>query len=323
MKVLILGGTGTIGRVVVKAIQEKVFRNETSLIVHGRSARAQNQPSGVEYISCNLKSPAEISKILEEVSILIHCAREDYNTHANSPVLEHILLNAPRYLKRIVHVGSVGFLDTGTGEINLKTSAGICDTSYDRHKANSEMLLEAISKKYAISCVSVMPSIVVNESYSSQWSIDILADLYCGQIALPARGSGICNVSYVNDIAFSIVKYCDTSFTGYHRCMVVSDAVFTWQEIYRSHAKALKLQFRQKPFKTNRRSLIISKLRRRFNLRRAIAKKCLKNRDNWLNKKVLRGLAMTNFLFTCPQITGSQERLYSSTSIVKNCAGPL
>jgi uncharacterized protein YbjT (DUF2867 family) len=128
-KVLVTGGTGTLGKAVVDRLLEQ---NAGEIAV---ASRRPAPPAAVPYqwVSVDYADPASVDAALAGIDVVIHCLNDQ---RANNP--DRVLIDAARRVGtvRLVHISIVGIDDVALG--------------YYRRKLDTERLIDESGVPYTI-----------------------------------------------------------------------------------------------------------------------------------------------------------------------------
>lgn len=313
--VLVLGAGGILGREVADLILSNRHSAENVLLHLGRSHLGSQGPNQ-KSLSFDLDNLDEYADLLENIDILVHCARENFANSSSSALFEKILIKCPQRLRRIIYIGSAATFEVKDGEIDVHSKKSPCPTNYIRFKRNSEILLEEISQKWGVVCIVIQPGIVT-ASGNAQWEVQAACEMLAGKVALPNFGDGTCNVCTATQVAQRVLAAKEAEIIGFKEVLVRDPIVVTWADFYKNVAEVYShiVHIEYSPCQEILLPDNISKLRRKFSTRLRLAEYFLRKKNTVLGVIGLKLLSHTSSFFKCPSASGYQRDLLAARGV--------
>jgi nucleoside-diphosphate-sugar epimerase len=197
--VVVLGANGFVGRRVVQYLAATgTFRPIAAV-----RKPVRNDTLGVEWRICDATNAASVAAALADCDYAVNCVGGDGKT---MEAATHNLCQGARAakLRRIVHVSSMSVYGPVTGLIDEKQPLDPSAGWY----AQAKVACEAMIQRFAASGgdgVILRPG-CIHGPESEQWTILIGRLLASHRIGdLGPAGDGLCNLTYIDDIAAAVV----------------------------------------------------------------------------------------------------------------------
>jgi nucleoside-diphosphate-sugar epimerase len=197
--VVVLGANGFVGRRVVQYLAA----TETFRPIAAVRKPVRNDTIGVEWRICDATDAASVAGALADCDYAVNCVGGDAKT---MEAATHNLCQGSRtaILRRIVHVSSMSVYGPATGLIDEKQPLDPSASWYTKAKVACEVMMQ----KFAASGgdgVILRPG-CIHGPESEQWTILIGRLLASHRIGdLGPAGDGLCNLTYIDDIAAAVV----------------------------------------------------------------------------------------------------------------------
>lgn len=216
-EVLVTGGTGFIGREVVRQIRES--GRGVRIVSRGSAVSGDLKALGVELVQGSLKDPEFAKAALSGIQHVVHLARSQGNTWAeyledDVKVTEQLArMAAAAGVRTFVYASSIAIYYAGqrAGRITEATPPGrqVVDTEpYARSKVETERMLLEMHRSQSLPVVIVRPGIVVGKGGNPcHWGVGMWPDPSVCQ----TWGSGDTPLPFVlvTDVANAIVRCLD------------------------------------------------------------------------------------------------------------------
>lgn len=230
-RVVVLGASGFIGRRIMHALgAQQNFRP----VAVSRNAAARRWPDGVEAQNADASDAAALRSVIREAAAVVNCIAGDpaLILEASARVFEAAAAMSPR--PRVVHLSSLAAYGSATGLIQESCELRGDLDGYSAAKAQSDRL--AALHDFV---VTLRPGIVFGPE-SPWWSDRIARLLIAGRLGdLGDRGSGICNLVYVDDVAGAVVMALQAQGLPQRVFNLSCSAGLTWNEYFSRYAAAL------------------------------------------------------------------------------------
>jgi nucleoside-diphosphate-sugar epimerase len=230
-RIVVLGASGFIGRRVV----EKLSSNDSvKVVAASRHAAAQFSDPRVEGLNLDASDPAALRSALAGAHAVVNCIAGDPMMLVSVSRQLFTAAAAMSPCPRVINLGSLAAYGSGTGLVDESAELlGNLD-AYSAAKAESDRL----AQQYDFA-VTLRPGIVYGPG-SPWWSDRIARLLVSGRLGdLGARGSGICNLVYVDDVAAAVMQALTLSELPDRAFNLSSSGAMTWNEYFSRYAAAL------------------------------------------------------------------------------------
>jgi nucleoside-diphosphate-sugar epimerase len=197
--VVVLGANGFVGRRVVQYLAA----TETFRPIAAVRKPVRNDTTDVEWRICDAVDAASVAAALADCAYAVNCVGGDAKT---MEAATHNLCQGgmTAKLRRIVHVSSMSVYGPVTGLIEEKQPLDPSGSWYARAKVASEAMMQRFAAAGGDGVI-LRPG-CIHGPESEQWTILIgrlLASHRIGDLGL--AGDGLCNLTYIDDIAAAVV----------------------------------------------------------------------------------------------------------------------
>lgn len=226
-RILVLGGSGFIGRHIIDALRHAGF--------HTLSA-SRNSVDSADSLRLDATDPFALKKCVSRVDGVVNCIMGDVNAITASGKALFETLASSELPLRVVHLSSMAVYGAATGTVDESAPLRGDMDSYGRAKIECER-----AARIYPSTTVLRPGIVYGPG-SQLWSDRIARLLVTGRIGdLGARATGICNLVHVRDVARTVVQGISTdSLAGETLNLAVENSP-TWNHYFCLYGKALGL----------------------------------------------------------------------------------
>jgi predicted dehydrogenase/nucleoside-diphosphate-sugar epimerase len=259
--VLVLGGTGFIGRALVQ--QLVAAGHGVRLLARNPAAAAETLPrSGIELVKGDVLDPVSVEGALAGITRVFHLARghgetwDDYVRTDIEPTRRLVEQCLSRKIERLLYVSSIAIYNAGrgAGTITERTAPdpGVLASSvYARSKAEIERMLVEANKTRGLPAVILRPGIVLGSGGNplhwgiASWPFNSVARLYGdGRSPLP--------IVLVDDCADAMVRAMDAPGIDGDSFNLVGEPLITAQDYFDELETASGLSFTRLPTSTLR-----------------------------------------------------------------------
>ena len=230
-RVLVLGASGFIGRRIVAAL---VADGDFQPVAASRQAAGIAWGRNVEALNVDASDPKGLRAALTGAQAVINCVAGHpalIRNVAQGLFAAAIAMPTP---PRVVNLGSLAAYGSATGLVEESAPLRGDLDEYSAAKAQTDVL--AAQYRFA---VTLRPGIVYGPG-SPWWSDRIARLLVSHRLGdLGTRGSGICNLIYVEDVAAAAVHALRISLAPHSAFNLSSSGAMTWNEYFAHYAAAL------------------------------------------------------------------------------------
>ncbi len=227
LRVLVLGGTGFIGRKVCTALMATDWATPIAASRH-----AANTTLPYAHVVCDATDAESVRRATGYADAIVDCMIGDADAMiANAKVTVEA---AKERNLRVVYLSSMAAYGSATGLIDESAPLlGDLD-DYARAKASAEQILASHANR-----VVLRPGIVYGPG-SARWSVMIGNLLRMHRLGdLGANGDGICNLVHVDDVVAAIVASLDPHLATPQAFNLGGHQPITWNDFFIRYGMAL------------------------------------------------------------------------------------
>ena len=258
MRVFVTGGTGLLGRHVIRRLRER--HDEVLALSRSDAASRALEGMGAAVLRGDLREPADLERGVAACDATVHAAamvsdRADWLAYhtANVAPTAAVAAAAARFGKRLVHMSSVAAYgraetyDGGAGSVSedfgldRRVSPG---DYYARSKREAELELWRVAASTGLSAVALRPCVIYGE-WDRQFSPRVAAALRTTRGFAPVVGAGtnVMSVVYAGNVAAAVLAALDrAAVTGPFN--VANDGGITLRAFYERFAAGLGVSLR-------------------------------------------------------------------------------
>ena len=235
---LITGATGFIGGRIVEVLYLTGHRKVRAAIRQWSSA-ARLGRFPVDIVQMDLMKPEQITKALEGVDEIIHCAKGAYDVTVEGTrnLLEAAL---QKKIKRFIHFSTTEVYGNVTGEIDESATLQYTGNEYNRMKIDAEKICWEYSKK-GLPITVLRPSIVYGP-FSNNWSVRFAQMFLKGEWGIYEKlGEGKCNLVFIDDLVHAAITCLDNESAVGQAFNINGPEIVSWNDYFRRFNKAMGL----------------------------------------------------------------------------------
>jgi nucleoside-diphosphate-sugar epimerase len=234
-RVLATGASGFIGGRLVEMLVSRGARVRATISNLSNQTRLSSLP--IEVIRADLDDPAALVRAAEGCSVIFHVAyrfggdakQQAINFEATRALAEAF---AKRGGRRFVHVSSMSaYGDPIDGDLTENGPQKASKDAYSDTKRRIDKFLLEMHRTRGLPATIVQPAIVYGP-HGRIWSTDLLHQVRTMRIVLPARGQGLCNAVYVDDVVSALIAAADRDSAVGESFLISGANPVTWREFY-------------------------------------------------------------------------------------------
>src|SRR5215813_7704414 len=287
-RVLVTGATGFIGGRLVELLAAGGVRMRISTSDFRHCSRVARFP--VELVKADLLDHEALGRAVAGCDVVFHLAyrwsgnaeeQEKANVAGTRALAEAFLKNGGR---RFVHISSISAYGAPRdGDLTEDSSPRPTRNPYANIKLKIEHVLRSLYHSKRLPVTIIQPTIVYGP-YGSTWTIRMLDQVRSSQIVLPARGLGLCNAVYVDDVVTAMMSAVECDAAIGETFLISGSAPITWHEFYGAYENMLgksailaldDAQVRIEERRQRRNDSLFQQLRRALTRRPALRKRLL------------------------------------------------
>ncbi len=219
MKISITGGTGFIGRKLVKHLSE----NGHQLRVLTRKINVYTNYSyseNISYINGDLIEDFNLNEFIGDSEILIHCAAELKNESIMNSLhvdgTRNLINAAAGKIKKWIQLSSAGAYGQPMNGLINEESTPNPNGVYEVSKVESDKLVENAQKENLFQTIILRPSVVFGSDMPNQSLFSLIKTLQSGYFTFIGEVGSSANYIHVNNVvhAINLCVHCNRSING-------------------------------------------------------------------------------------------------------------
>ncbi|MFA7273243.1 MAG: NAD(P)-dependent oxidoreductase [Crocinitomicaceae bacterium] len=306
VNVIITGGSGFIGKDLLKKIDLSVF--SVSLITRDKQKLIHLEKEGFKVVEADLSDVASLKKALAGQSILLNLAAEVRNIELLEKTNVQGTINLVEAIvscgiQKVIHLSSVGVVGRGyslASVVVTEKTLATPENEYERTKKISEEILIEAEKQGIFQLTILRPTNVFGENHPFNALLNLSQHLSSGKI-VPYMKNAVVNYVYVSDVSATILFFLSDDRKGIYQVgssMELYGFLSLMQRTLRKKAKLFKVpklliilanKLGLKQFSSVSNGVIYSdeKLRKIFNYPVGIEQGVINTLNDFENKKRL------------------------------------
>ena len=245
MKVLLIGGTGTISTAITKQLAE----TEHEVYLLNRGNRNSDLPAGIKFIEVDINNEAETAEKLEGMSFDCVC---EFIGFVTSQVERDYRLFKDK-TKQYIYISSASAYHKPVKDYRITEATTLANPywEYSRNKIASEEFLFKMYRENGFPVTIVRPSHTYCERsvpmgvHGNMGSWQVLKRMLEGkQVIVHGDGTSLWTITYNEDFAKGFIGLIGNPHAIGEAFQITSDESLTWNQIYQAVADALDVEFK-------------------------------------------------------------------------------
>ena len=239
--VLVTGASGFIGgRLVERLLTECGARPRVILRNYGRAARlARFGLERFDVVIGSLSDPDVLRKAVAGCKIVFHCAYDRSGPAGNLGGINALIDACIEHGVRLVHVSTFAIYEPlPPGDLVEDTPPIHSGIPYSEIKLGVEDLVLKAVKERGLDATMILPTIVYGP-FGKGWTLAPATQLSTGTVVLPAKGEGLCNAVYVDDVCQAMIRAATTPSARGRRYLISGSEPVTWGTYFNRIAEAI------------------------------------------------------------------------------------
>lgn len=245
MKVLLIGGTGTISTAITKQLAE----TEHEVYLLNRGNRNSDLPGNIKFIEADINNEAEAAEKLEGMSFDCVC---EFIGFVTSQVERDYRLFKDK-TKQYIYISSASAYHKPVRDYRITEATTLANPywEYSRNKIASEEFLFKMYRENGFPVTIVRPSHTYCERsvpmgvHGNNGSWQVLKRMLEGKpVIVHGDGTSLWTITYNEDFAKGFIGLIGNPHAIGEAFQITSDESLTWNQIYQAVADALGVEFK-------------------------------------------------------------------------------
>lgn len=245
MKVLLIGGTGTISTAITRQLAE----TEHEVYLLNRGNRNNDLPKNIKFIEADINNEAEVAEKLEGMSF--DCVCEFIGFVTGQVERDYRLFKDKT--KQYIYISSASAYHKPVRDYRITEATTLANPywEYSRNKIASEEFLLKMYRDNGFPVTIVRPSHTYCERsvpmgvHGNNGSWQVLKRMLEGkQVIVHGDGTSLWTITYNEDFAKGFIGLIGNPHAIGEAFQITSDESVTWNQIYQAVADALGVEFK-------------------------------------------------------------------------------
>lgn len=191
----------------------------------------------------SLDDPTAVAEALRGCRALVHCAFDFQDVATNLTIAQVIGRACIAAGIRLVHVSTAAVYEPlPNGFLDENDTTAKVGSAYKMVKAAIEIELIGLASKEGLDLIILQPTTVYGP-YGRAWTDSPVRELLTGTVMLPAKGEGLCNAVYIDDVCRAIIAGLKvlTPAPSASRILISGPQPIVWKEFYGAYQEMLRL----------------------------------------------------------------------------------
>lgn len=245
MKVLLIGGTGTISTAITKQLAE----TEHEVYLLNRGSRNGDLPANIKFIQADINNEAEAAEKLQDMSF--DCVCEFIGFVTEQVERDYRLFKGKT--KQYIYISSASAYHKPVRDYRITEATTLANPywEYSRNKIASEEFLFKMYRETGFPVTIVRPSHTYCERsvpmgvHGNNGSWQVLKRMLEGKpVIVHGDGTSLWTITYNEDFAKGFIGLIGNPHAIGEAFQITSDESVTWNQIYQAVADALGVEFK-------------------------------------------------------------------------------
>lgn len=246
MRVLLIGGTGTISMAITRQLSE---RSDVELYLINRGSRREDVPDNVKIINADINDEEKINSLLGDMCF---DAVGEFIGFVPSQVERDIRLFKNR-TKQYIYISSASAYNKPCRDYRITEGTALANKywQYSRDKIDCEKLLMEAYQKDGFPATIVRPSHTYDDRsvplgvHGKNGSFQVIKRMLEGKpVIIHGDGTSLWHMTYNEDFATAYVGLIGNKHAIGEAFQITNDETLTWNQIYETIADKLGVTFK-------------------------------------------------------------------------------
>ena len=246
MKALVVGGTGFIGKHIVKDLVSKGFQVKVLTREHSRHERLNHEQ--IEYEYGNVSDIESLKKCTRDVDLVYSAfgilgrwgIADQVYWDINSSGVENLLKSCLDYdIKQFIHISSAGVLGPLPDSVIADESFPINPSNpYEASKSDAERQLRIYGNRYGIPFTIIRPEFVYGPG--DMHVLGLFKAIKAGHFILLGNGKSLLHPTYIDDL-IQAIAFCTNNRNAFGETyLITGERPLTVEEVARTMAEEME-----------------------------------------------------------------------------------
>ena len=232
MTVAVTGASGFIGARIVEILESPGSPYRARVLSRRRTASRDGSV-------VKLDEEAAVRAAFEGCSAVIHCAFDYFDMASNVVIGRTVARACAAVGARLVHVSTAAVYEPfPDGVLDERSRVPDAGPDYKRVKLAIENELISLVGTIGLDVVILQPTVVYGPM-GRAWTDSPVRELLTGTVVLPARGGGLCNAVFVDDVCDAMISAMTAEVPSGETILISGPRPVAWRDFYGAYQEML------------------------------------------------------------------------------------